>query len=124
MSKEGGKSPRQVAGYPRALRLSSNVAWADSATSARRFWESKAAVLGGTFEFGQLISMANEHNEDALLDLLEEALQAGLLKEEGAGTRITYHFCHPLIVSHLYERLSAARCAQLYRRAANIMLNT
>ena len=84
----------------------------------------KAAVLGGTFEFGQLLSLANEHNEDALLDLLEEALQAGLLKEEGAGTLITYHFCHPLIVSHLYERLSAARCAQLYRRAANIMLNT
>ena len=84
----------------------------------------KAAVLGGTFEFGQLLSMANEYNEDALLDLLEEALQAGLLTEEGTGARITYHFLHPLIVSHLYERLSAARCAQLHRRAANIMLNT
>lgn len=83
----------------------------------------KAAVLGGSFEFGQLLFLANEHHEDALLDLLEEALRAGLLTEEGTGTRITYHFWHPLIVSHLYERLSAARCAQLHRRAANVLLN-
>jgi len=82
----------------------------------------KAAVLGGAFEFGQLLSMANEHSEDTLLDLLEEALRAGLLTEEGSGARITYHFWHPLIISHLYERLSAARCAQLHRRAANALL--
>lgn len=84
----------------------------------------KAAVLGGSFEFGQLLSMANEHSEDMLLDLLEEALHAGLLTEEGTGARITYHFWHPLIVSHLYERLSAARCAQLHRRAAKALLET
>ena len=84
----------------------------------------KAAVLGGSFEFNQLLSMANEHSEDMLLDLLEEALSAGLLTEEGTGARITYHFWHPLIVSHLYERLSAARCAQLHRRAAKALLET
>ncbi len=82
----------------------------------------KAAVLGGSFEFGQLLFMTNEQHEDALLDLLEEALRAGLLTEEGTGARITYHFWHPLIVSHLYECLSAARCAQLHRRAANALL--
>lgn len=82
----------------------------------------KAAVLGGSFEFGQLLFMANEHPEDMILDLLEEALQAGLLMEEGTGSRIIYHFWHPLIVSHLYERLSAARCAQLHRRAASALL--
>ncbi|HLZ80230.1 MAG TPA: AAA family ATPase, partial [Ktedonobacteraceae bacterium] len=82
----------------------------------------KAAVLGGSFEFGQLLAMANEHQEDALLDLLEEALHAGLLTEAGSGSRITYHFWHPLIVSHLYERISAARCAQLHRRAASALL--
>ncbi len=82
----------------------------------------KAAVLGGSFEFRQLLYMANEYAEDTLLDLLEEALRAGLLTEEGTGARITYHFWHPLIVSHLYERLSAARCAQLHRRAANALL--
>ena len=82
----------------------------------------KAAVLGGSFEFGQLLFMTNEQHEDAVLDLLEEALQAGLLTEEGTGARIIYHFWHPLIVSHLYERLSAARCAQLHRRAAHALL--
>ncbi|QBD78270.1 tetratricopeptide repeat protein [Ktedonosporobacter rubrisoli] len=78
----------------------------------------KAAVLGGSFELRHLIPMASEHNEDTILDLLEEALQAGLLTEEGTGAYITYHFWHPLIISHLYERLSAARRAQLHRRAA------
>ncbi|HEX6477264.1 MAG TPA: tetratricopeptide repeat protein [Ktedonobacteraceae bacterium] len=85
----------------------------------------KAAVLGGSFEFSQLLFMAGEQgtNEDAILDLLEEALRAGLLTEQGTGVRITYHFWHPLIVSHLYERLSAARRAQLHRRAANALLH-
>jgi len=79
----------------------------------------KAAVLGGAFEPGQLLSMASEHTEDKLLDLLEEALRAGLLTEDGAGARIIYRFWHPLIVSHLYDRLPVARRAQLHRRAAN-----
>ncbi len=79
---------------------------------------SKAAVLGGSFTFNQLLPMASEPTEDSVLDLLEEALQAGLLTEEGRGAHITYHFWHPLIISHLYARLSAARRAQLHRKAA------
>lgn len=85
----------------------------------------KVAVLGGSFEFSQLSSfMAGDYgnNEDTILDLLEEALRAGLLAEESTGTQITYHFWHPLIVSHLYERLSAARRAQLHRRAADALI--
>jgi DNA-binding SARP family transcriptional activator len=85
----------------------------------------KAAVLGGSFELRQLLFMASDRgtNEDGILDLLEEALRAGLLTEEGTGVHITYEFWHPLIVSHLYERLSAARRAQLHRRAANTLLH-
>ena len=85
----------------------------------------KAAVLGRSFELRQLLFMTGHQgtNEDAILDLLDEALRAGLLTEEGTGVRITYHFWHPLIVSHLYERLSAARRAQLHRRAANTFLH-
>ncbi|GCE49406.1 transcriptional regulator [Thermosporothrix hazakensis] len=79
---------------------------------------SKAAVLGGSFELRHLLPMTREQSEDAVLDLLEEALYAGLLTEEGTGAHITYHFWHPLIISHLYERLSAARRAQLHRKAA------
>ncbi len=86
----------------------------------------KAAVFGGPFEFNQLLFMdcgqLQSHNEDAILDLLEEALRAGILTEEGVGPHVTYHFWHPLIISHLYERLSAARRAQLHRRAANALL--
>jgi len=85
----------------------------------------KVAIMGGSFEFSQLLFIAGEQNtnEDAILDLLEEALRAGLLTEEGTGARITYHFWHPLIVNHLYERLSAMRRAQLHRRAANALLH-
>jgi len=84
----------------------------------------KAAILGGSFELQQLLPMAHEHPEDAVLDLLDEVLQEGLLAEEGAGAHIIYHFWHPLIVSHLYERLSAARRAQLHRRAAEAIKAT
>ncbi len=85
---------------------------------------SKAAVLGGSFELRQLLSMTSEQAEDAILDLLDEVLREGLLTEEGTGAYITYHFWHPLIVSHLYDRLSAARRAQLHRRAADAIKTT
>ncbi len=78
----------------------------------------KAAVLGGSFELNQLKPMIGEQNEDNVLDLLEEALHAGILTEEGTGAHIIYHFWHPLIINHLYGRLSAARRAQLHRKAA------
>jgi DNA-binding SARP family transcriptional activator/Tfp pilus assembly protein PilF len=84
----------------------------------------KVAVLGGAFELSQLLYIANENLEDRLLDLLDEALHAGLLTEEVNGTRIIYHFWHPLIVSHLYKRLSNARRTQLHRRAANALIQT
>jgi len=45
---------------------------------------SKAAVLGGSFELRQLLPMASEHTEDAVYELLDEALEAGLLIEEGS----------------------------------------
>lgn len=86
---------------------------------------SKAAVLGGSFEFSTLCSIdANtpDSNEAMVLELIEEALNAGMLTEEGIGTRITYLFWHPLLASHLYESLSAARRARLHRRAAEILL--
>ncbi len=85
---------------------------------------SNAAVLGGSFTF-QVISQMETGgaNEDVILDQIEEAIQAGVLTEEGAGTRISYHFWHPLLVSYLYEQLSAARRARLHRRAAEVLRN-
>ncbi len=81
----------------------------------------KAAILGGSFDLSQLLPLTSEHTEDHVLDLLEEALNAGLLIEEGVSSHIIYHFWHPLIVSHLYDRLSAARRAQLHRKVAEAM---
>lgn len=89
---------------------------------------SKAAVLGGSFEFAMIQAMESTAgqmvDEDTILDLLEEGLKSGLLTEEGRGTHITYFFWHPLLVSHLYEGLSAIRRASLHRRAADILRST
>src|SRR3989440_9526691 len=85
---------------------------------------SKAAALGSSFEFHLISAMeANTpgSNEDTVLDLLEEAMQSGMLTEEGTGTRITYQFWHPLLVTHLYENISAARRASFHRRAAEVL---
>jgi serine/threonine protein kinase/tetratricopeptide (TPR) repeat protein len=82
----------------------------------------RAAVLGGSFEFNSICAMEGPNaDEDTVLDLLEEALQAGMLTEEGSGTRITYHFWHPLLVKHFYDGLSAARRTSLHRRAAEVL---
>src|SRR5579859_252623 len=86
---------------------------------------SNAAVLGGSFTFNVIEQMETGGNaradDDSMLDLLEEAIQAGVITEEGTGTRISYHFWHPLLVSHLYDQLSAARRARLHRRAAEVL---
>jgi predicted ATPase len=85
---------------------------------------SKAAVLGGSFGFHLISAMeagSAGAQEDVLFDLLEEALRSGVLTEEGTGTRITYHFWHPLLASHLYNQLSSTRRARLHRRAAEAL---
>ncbi len=87
----------------------------------------KASVLGSAFGFDLITAMdatTPGSNEDVVLDLLEEALKSGMLTEEGTGTRITYHFWHPLLASHLYEGLYATRRAGLHRRAATILIQT
>lgn len=86
-----------------------------------------AAVLGGAFDLPVIFAMEASGtlaDEDTVLDLLEEAQRAGVLAEEGTGSRISYHFWHPMLVSHLYERVSGARRLRLHRRAATILQRT
>jgi predicted ATPase len=85
----------------------------------------KAAVLGNSFSFQQ-ISMLEASDptsleEERVLTLLEEALRGGILSEEGTGTHITYIFWHPLLVNHLYERVSASRRTRLHLRVAEVL---
>ena len=84
----------------------------------------RAAVLGGSLTFDSLHLMENKGSttlhEDGLFNLLEEALQAKVLTEEQSGTTISYHFWHPLLMSHLYEKLSATRRIRLHQHASTI----
>jgi tetratricopeptide (TPR) repeat protein len=84
----------------------------------------RAAVLGGSFVFSSLALLEGSGStteEERLVDLLDEAIQAGVLVEEGNGTRTTYTFWHPLAISHLANSLSATRRASLHRRAAAVL---
>ena len=82
-----------------------------------------ASVLGGSFAYSTLRAMMNEDQPpERVLDLLDEAIGASLLVEEGARNSITYSFWHPLMVQYLYERLSAARRVHLHRAAATALL--
>jgi tetratricopeptide (TPR) repeat protein len=84
----------------------------------------RAAVLGGSLTFDSLHLMENKGGtqlpEDSLFTLLEEALQAKVLTEEQSGTTISYHFWHPLLMSHLYEKISATRRIRLHQHASAI----
>lgn len=86
-----------------------------------------AAVVGGSFEFPLIHDLEVKRiganaDEDALFDQLEEALQAGILTEEGIGARVTYSFWHPLMVTHLYDSISAVRRTHTHRRIADLLL--
>ncbi len=86
-----------------------------------------AAVLGGSFEFPVICAMETDNDladEDTVLTLLEEALQSGVIIEEGTGTRITYHFWHPLLVSHLYDNIMGIKRTRLHLRAAKVLQRT
>ncbi len=86
-----------------------------------------AAVLGGSFEFPVICAMETDSalaDEDTVLTLLEEALQSGVITEEGTGTRITYHFWHPLLVSHLYDNIMGIKRTRLHLRAARVLQRT
>jgi hypothetical protein len=57
-------------------------------------------------------------DEKALLDALDEAIAAPLLRERRDERRVTYEFTHALIRQTLYEEQSAPRRVLLHRRIA------
>ncbi|WP_376793886.1 DUF6788 family protein [Thermogemmatispora sp.] len=86
---------------------------------------SDASILGGSFEFEALCALEaadpQPFDEERVLDLLDEALQAGVLSETSSGSHISYHFWHPLLASHLYESMSGMKRVLLHRRAAETL---
>jgi predicted ATPase len=78
---------------------------------------SHAAVLGRSFSFDVLRAMA-ELDEDALIDALEEAVDAQLIVEARGRFAPGYAFTHALVRETLYGSLSGPRRQRLHRRAA------
>ncbi|GLV54488.1 hypothetical protein KDH_13350 [Dictyobacter sp. S3.2.2.5] len=85
-----------------------------------------AAVLGGSFELPMICMLetgSDTDDNDVILPLLDEAWKFGVITDEGSGTRITYHFWHPLLVTYLYDNLSSMRRAMLHRKAAESIIS-
>ncbi len=75
-----------------------------------------AAIIGRDFDF-DLLARATAMKEDALLDVLDSAMEAALIQElsDGVGR---YHFAHGLIQHALYEDLGVTRRAKSHRTVA------
>ncbi len=75
---------------------------------------STAAVIGRDFDVDLLVQAA-DMPEDQLLDLLDTAVAAALVRE-GRGRPGQYTFAHALIQRTLYEELGPTRTARVHRR--------
>lgn len=73
------------------------------------------AVLGKTFSYQEVMAAVGSENEDALLDVLDEATAAQLLAAERDDA---FTFTHDKIREVLYEELNPIRRRRLHRRTA------
>ncbi len=80
---------------------------------------SAAAVIGREFDLDLLLAVL-ELPETRLLDLLDEAVAASLLKE-GSERAERFAFTHGLVEHTLYEDLGRARRARLHKRVAEAL---
>ncbi len=76
-----------------------------------------ASVIGTTVDVGVLAQVANVDYAD-VLDALDEAVSASLLRETAEGT---YEFTHGLVRSTLYSELSSTRRAHRHRQVAHAL---
>ena len=78
-----------------------------------------ASAFAAGFEFA-LLPPLTDLSEETLLDCLDEALQAGLIRTlDGQPPR--YGFAHSIVRHTLYERLNPERRARLHRRIAQVL---
>jgi DNA-binding SARP family transcriptional activator len=76
-----------------------------------------ASVLGRRFDLG-LLAAVSDVDEDDLLDLVEPAQTAGLVREDGAEG---FAFGHALVRDTVYAGLRPTRRARLHARAAEAL---
>lgn len=76
-----------------------------------------ASVMTGGFTWDEIRAITDQA-DDALLDALDEALGAQVLRETVAST---YDFTHALIRHTLYEELSTPRRVMLHRRIGDAL---
>ncbi|HLE52938.1 MAG TPA: protein kinase, partial [Anaerolineales bacterium] len=79
-----------------------------------------AAILGREFDF-DILAMANELDEDLLIDALERAERAQLIQEMRDKVTITYAFVHALIPATLYDGVSMPRRRRLHRKVGETL---
>lgn len=80
-----------------------------------------ASVVGRSFRLGvvgAMVDMPGALGSDSLLELLAEALDAGIVTETALGR---YAFAHALTQQALYEELRAPQRALLHRRAGEAL---
>jgi tetratricopeptide (TPR) repeat protein len=80
----------------------------------------QASAMGQEFDFDVLKALVRLDDE-GLLDLLDEALEARLVDEVPIGEGEVYRFRHAMIARVLYERTSSRRQALLHRRIGRII---
>ncbi|MFQ5417296.1 MAG: protein kinase [Myxococcota bacterium] len=78
------------------------------------------AAMSGGFDF-QILRAVLEGDDDALLDQLDEALRAQVIRERRDGGRTLYEFSHALIRQTLYQELSTPRRVRLHRLIGEAM---
>ena len=79
-----------------------------------------AAVIGRVFSLPILKGLLGDRSENEILDLLEEALVAGVAVES-SSTRGDYQFSHVLIQQTLVEEISVARRSRIHGRIAKLL---
>src|SRR5207249_4911806 len=80
---------------------------------------SLAAVIGRDFDV-DVLAGASDTSEDELLDILDAAMAAALVREL-SDTPGHYNFAHALIQHTLYEDLGLTRRARAHRRVAEAL---
>ena len=80
---------------------------------------SLAAVIGRDFDL-DVLARASETSEDELLDILDAAIAAALVREL-TDTPGHYNFAHALIQHTLYEDLGLTRRARAHRQVAEAL---